>query len=174
MSDLPDNYDDLTDVEKIEDVHFPELKGGNGYEVKSPATIEYNCLSWALGINWTRYDPEPECAGYYWFPGIDREWSLKAISQTLEKHGYGICDSSDLEDGFEKVAIYIDASDTPAHFARQLPTGKWTSKIGDLNDIEHDTLECLATPDYGKPQLVMKRPRPTKDSADEGEVERDQ
>jgi len=157
MGEIPENYDDLSDTEKIEDVHFPALKGGKGYDPVSPATIEYNCLSWALGINWTRYDPEPNCAGYYWLPGVEREWSLKAISKILEIHGYQICVGSDLEEGYEKVVIYIDETDTPRHFARQLPNGKWTSKLGDLNDIEHETLECLAVPDYGKPQLVLKR-----------------
>ena len=27
------------------------------------------------------------------------------------------------------------------HAARQLPSGKWTSKLGDADDIEHNTLE---------------------------------
>jgi len=159
MDDLPDNYEELSDIEKIENVHFPALKGGKGYESTSPASIEYNCLSWALGIDWTRFDPEPQCAGYYWFPGVEREWSLKAITKTLEILGYGICDSPGLEEGFEKVVIYIDETDTPRHFARQLTNGRWTSKLGDLNDIEHDTLDCLVIPDYGKPQLVLKRKR---------------
>jgi hypothetical protein len=159
MKDLPDNYEQLTSIEKIETVHFLALKGGNGYRDTSEPTIEYNCLSWALGINWTRYDPEPKCAGYFWFPGVEREWSVKAIRKIFENHGYVLCDSHNLEEGYEKVAFYIDETGSPEHFARQLPSGRWTSKLGELNDIEHDTLESLSTPDYGTPQLFLKRKR---------------
>ena len=156
VTELPDNYEELTSVEKIE-VNFPALKGGKGYEDKSQPTIDYNCLAWALGINWTRYDPEPRCAGYYWLPGIEREWSLKAIRKIIERHDYLQCAEPNLEEGYEKVVFYVDEAGVPQHFARQLPTGKWTSKMGDLNDIEHDTLEALSTPDYGAPTLVFKR-----------------
>lgn len=157
--DLPPNYDELTSIEKIETVHFPSFRGGKGYRDTSEASIEYNCLSWALGINWTRYDPEPACAGYFWFPGVEREWTLNAIRKIFKYHDYVECDSHDLEEGFEKVVFYIDDTGQPGHFARQLPDGKWTSKLGDLNDIEHDTLESLICDEYGKPGLAFKRKR---------------
>lgn len=156
--DLPPNYDDLTSIEKIETV-FPSLKYGNGYEATSEATIEYNCLSWALGINYFRYDPEPRCAGYFWFPGVEREWSTRAIRKIFEYHGYTQCDSYDLEEDFEKVVFYVDSTGRPGHFARQLANGKWASKLGDLNDIEHDKLESIICEYYGKPDLVFKRRR---------------
>jgi hypothetical protein len=159
LTDLPENYENLTDIQKIEDVHFPALKGGKGYEPKSKATIEYNCLAWALGIDWTRYDPAPHCPGYYWFPNVEREWTLKAIRKLVEFHDYKVCDSYELEDAYEKVVFYIDDDGVPQHFARQLSNGKWTSKLGELNDIEHDSLDSLIVPDYGKPQLVLKRRR---------------
>ncbi len=53
----------------------------------------------------------------------------------------------------------MDEAGTPQHFARQLPNGKWTSKLGDLNDIEHDDLKCLICTEYGTPQIVFKRKR---------------
>jgi len=159
MDDLPDNYEQLTSIKKIENVHFPALKGGKGYQDTSEATIEYNCLSWALGISWTRYDPEPNCTGYFWFPGVEREWSARAIRKIFENHGYQACDSYDLEEGYEKVVFYVDEGGVPRHFARQLDNGKWTSKLGDLNDIEHDNLESIICPAYGRPQTVLKRQR---------------
>ena len=157
MVEFPDNYDELTSIEKIENVYFPILKGGKGYRDTSEPTIAYNCLAWALGITWARYDPTPRCAGYVWFPGVPREWSITAIRRIFENHGYAECDSSELEDGYEKVAFYIDENGEPQHFARQLPNGKWTSKVGDLNDIEHDSLHSLINSIYGKPQIYMKR-----------------
>ena len=44
------------------------------------------------------------------------------------------------------------------HVALQLPTGRWTSKLGGLEDIEHDTLKALEGIDYGEPVRFMKRP----------------
>jgi hypothetical protein len=38
-----------------------------------------------------------------------------------------------------------------------LPTGKWTSKLGDWDDIEHDTLEALEAAFYGRVAQIMKR-----------------
>ena len=156
MTDLPDNYDQLTSLQKIE-YDFPALLGGVGYRDTSEETIVYNCLAWALGINWTRYDPEPKCAGYYWFPGLPRKWDVPTIRLLFEKHGYVIADNYDLEAGFEKVVFFTDDAGIPQHFARQLPSGKWTSKMGDLNDIEHDSLNSIANSIYGSPGLVLKR-----------------
>jgi hypothetical protein len=154
---LPSNYDQLTPIEKIE-FHFPRLKGGNGYLDTSEDTPVYNCLAWALGINWTRYEPEPKCAGYYWFPGLPRKWDEATITTLFERHGYALADNYDLENGYEKVVFYVAEDGELWHFARQLVSGKWTSKLGDLNDIEHDNLELLTDSDYGNPTIVLKRP----------------
>jgi hypothetical protein len=55
-----------------------------------------------------------------------------------------------------KVAIYASGGEL-THAARQLPDGQWTSKLGDLEDIEHDTLEALKCEEYGKPVLIMRK-----------------
>jgi|ERR1700677_1055722 hypothetical protein len=155
--DFPDNYDQLSSIEKIE-WEFPQLRGGIGYRDTSEETIVYNCLSWALGIAWTRYDPEPKCAGYYWFPGVPRKWDEETLKILFGKHNFVPCGfDSGLEAGYEKVVFYSDDNGVPTHFARQLSNGKWTSKIGAYNDIEHDTLECLISETYGKPGIVLKR-----------------
>jgi regulator of protease activity HflC (stomatin/prohibitin superfamily) len=44
----------------------------------------------------------------------------------------------------------------PVHAARQLPSGMWTSKLGALEDIEHQ-LEGLAGDRYGKIGQILKR-----------------
>jgi hypothetical protein len=154
--DFPDDYELLTSIQRLE-LEIPALKGGNGYRDTSEETIVYNCLSWALGITWTRYDPIPRCAGYYWFPGIPRKWDEPTLRTVFENHNFRVAQDYELEPGYEKVVFYIDETGIPRHFARQLPSGRWTSKIGDLNDIEHDTLDLIIVPQYGKPGLVMKR-----------------
>lgn len=73
--------------------------------------------------------------------------------------GFTRCDSGDLEPGWEKVAVYALADDDPTHVARQLESGAWTSKLGDFEDIEHDTPTALEGPAYGTVYGYMKRRR---------------
>lgn len=54
--------------------------------------------------------------------------------------------------------IHADVGGEAQHAARQLPTGAWTSKIGNLEDIEHAELDALAGPLYGSPAVVLSRP----------------
>ena len=62
-----------------------------------------------------------------------------------------------LEQGFEKVALYGTALEY-SHAARQLPSGKWSSKLGKDVDIEHDTPNDVAGGVYGEVMQIMKRP----------------
>jgi len=61
------------------------------------------------------------------------------------------------EKGWTKVAIFLDAAGEPAHIARQSSEGGWSSKLGQLEDIWHQTLDCLEIPDYGSASVFMKR-----------------
>jgi len=94
---------------------------------------------------------------YYWPPGVQREQTLEAFFAAFQTKGYERCDDSSLEIGFEKLAIYATPDGTPTHAARQLPNGKWTSKLGDLEDIEHDALESISGPEYGSAVAYMVR-----------------
>lgn len=58
---------------------------------------------------------------------------------------------------FEKLALYGSAM-MYTHAARQLPDGKWTSKLGQLEDITHTTTEAIEGGDYGEVVQYMKRP----------------
>ncbi len=62
------------------------------------------------------------------------------------------------EPGIEKVAIFADESGCPKHMARQLPSGKWTSKLGHDEDIEHSDLAVLEGGDYGRVVSILARP----------------
>jgi hypothetical protein len=63
-----------------------------------------------------------------------------------------------VEPGYEKVALYALAG-LPKHAARQLPGGRWTSKLGPLEDVEH-ALEGLIGTWYGNVVQILKRPLP--------------
>jgi hypothetical protein len=74
--------------------------------------------------------------------------------------GYVLCEHDELEPGFEKVAFFALAG-KPKHAARQLPTSRWLSKLGPMQDIEH-ALHDLTGVAYGSVVLVMKRPLPAR------------
>lgn len=93
-----------------------------------------------------------------WPDGVPRDYSVEAIVSVFATLEYALCDSADLEPGYEKVAIYSD-DDEYTHSARQLVDGTWTSKLGPDDDINHPTVESLAGGSYGKVCKIMKRAR---------------
>jgi len=118
---------------------FPNLTDDN-HEVTSPPTVQYNCIAWAA-CNTRRW----------WQPGV--YWPIEA---SRDDHGIEECNDGSLEGGFEKLAIY-GTSFMYTHAARQLSDGSWTSKLGQLEDITHATLEVIAGGDYGEVVQLLKR-----------------
>src|SRR5436190_264525 len=106
------------------EVIFPGLVG-SGYRVTSPADQAYNCVSWAAGVVDAWWWPVGNHPLNYWPPGVPRDETVDAFS-TL---GYGPTSDVTPESGHVKVAIYADSSGCPTHVTRQLPNGRWTSKL---------------------------------------------
>lgn len=73
--------------------------------------------------------------------------------------GYQPCLDGSLEDGFEKLAIYHLPSGVQ-HAARQLSSGRWTSKLGSLEDIEHSSPAELEGAIYGTVVQYVRRAVP--------------
>jgi hypothetical protein len=86
--------------------------------------------------------------------------TLAAFMAVFSLLGYELCETAAPEPGYEKIALFADSSGTPTHAARQLPDGRWTSKLGNLEDIEHD-LDDLSGKLYGRVAQLMRRPCPT-------------
>jgi hypothetical protein len=134
---------------------FPNLTPGNWRE-KSLATESYNCIAWAAGDK-TRWWWPDAMNQRHWPQGLPRIVSLDNFIRAYETIGYEKCDDPTVEQGFEKIVIYANASGLPRHAARQLPNGEWTSKLGKSEDIEHVTVQVLECRDYGRPFQFMKR-----------------
>jgi hypothetical protein len=132
---------------------FPNLTPDN-HRVTSPATADYNCIAWSAGDTERWWQP-----GVYW-PVPSESFGLEVLEQAFGVIGYHPCPNGNLEPGFEKVALYV-AGRFYTHAARQLASGKWTSKLGRLEDIEHDTPDDVAGGVYGDVAAFMKRPLPT-------------
>lgn len=97
------------------------------FRVTSQADAAYNCIAWAAGEDDRWWWPS-EFA--YWPPGVPQVETLPAFIAAYGTLGYEISASGDLEPGYVKIGLYIDAGGTPTHAARQLPNGAWTSKHG--------------------------------------------
>jgi hypothetical protein len=140
---------------------FPHLSDRD-YQITSPATRKYNCAAWSLAATDAKWWPDPFNIGR-WVPNLPREETVEGFLRLFVYFGYEQCHDGALEEGYEKIAIYAlrqaDGSLSPQHFARQLPNGNWTSKLGDFEDIEHHLLESLNGASYGTPVCYVRRAR---------------
>ena len=94
-----------------------------------------------------------------WPEGVPRQETLAAFQQLFESLGYIACAHAEAELGYEKVALFADAQGVPLHAAQQLPGGRWISKLGAMEDIEHKLQDLVGT-EYGSVVRIMKRPVP--------------
>ncbi len=133
---------------------FPQLEE-TGFRLTSPQTPEYNCIAWAASEDDVWWWPDAQETAY-WPPNVARELTIRAFIEAYSQCGYAVCEKEQLEEGYEKIAIYA-VDDTPTHVARQLETGKWTSKLGQSFDIEHDVLDGVNGPTYGECAILMRR-----------------
>ncbi len=140
---------------RIEQI-FPLLQQVDSYTITSPASLDYNCIAWAAGHSDRLWWPDENNIGF-WPSGAPRDETIEAFVETFAGMGYTICDDAEYEGGFEKIAIYVDSKGKPTHASRQLAQGRWTSKLGRLEDIEHTT-DGLNGDEYGSIAIIMKRP----------------
>ncbi len=148
----------MTRVDSWIKTYCPHLSVAQ-YQITSPETSDYNCIAWGAEENNCWWDPtDPD---QYWPDGVPRELTLEAFIQAYRTIGYIPCQSPQFEHGFQKVAIYSRDDDQfdggePTHVARQLPNGRWTSKMGELEDIEHE-LDGLRGFYYGDVTQILKK-----------------
>jgi hypothetical protein len=142
--------------------HFPQL---GIYEDHSPTTYagglhpRYNCWAFAAGEILKRWEPDPGNQ-YFWPAAAPREYTVHAFMAAYGTIGYEHCQNGSLDRSCEKIAIYATFGGIVTHAARQLPDGRWISKLGDEEDIIHQTPESLSSVVYGQPVQFMKRALP--------------
>ena len=131
------------------DDEFPSLD----YAVTSESDEDYNCIAWAIGHNDTWWSHLP---GYRWIG--HRARGIESLIALFRELGYEECDDDAIESNYDKVALYAQDG-LWTHAARQLISGRWTSKLGMYEDIEHATLEGLSGDLYGEVHCIMKKRR---------------
>ena len=146
---------------------FENLKDGE-FKKTSETDGRYNCIAYAANEKhryWWPVKYGMAANDVYWPEGVSKVCVLKNFVLAFETLGYKTCDSSDLKEDVEKVAIYVTAKASakalkgaPLHMARQLPSGEWTSKLGVGIDISHKTVKSLEGEIYGIVKQFMERP----------------
>jgi hypothetical protein len=133
---------------------FPDL-ARTGYQITSPMDPTYNCIAWAVGDTARWWWPDP--GGFdYWPPGVPRDRTLDVFLRAFATAGFVPCSDGLPEQGWVKVALYA-SHEGPTHAARLLANGRWTSKLGPDEDIEHD-LAGLVGALYGSVVQFLRRP----------------
>jgi hypothetical protein len=135
---------------------FPGL-AGKDYRVTSPKDEIYNCIAWAAGITNDWWWPDKAGQGH-WPAGAPREPTIDAFRLVFAMLGFEQCSDEGSEQEFEKIALFTTEAGVPKHAARQLATGRWTSKLGIFEDIEHHLRDLEGTV-YGSVALIMRRKR---------------
>jgi hypothetical protein len=132
---------------------FPRLTPAN-HRIASPATVDYNCVAWSVGDTEHWWQP-----GVYWpIEARPGDFGIGVLEEMFRTRGDTDCGmDAGLEPGFEKVALF-GSSLYYTHAARQLPHGRWTSKLGKTEDIEHDTPHDVGGGVYGDVFRILKRP----------------
>jgi len=132
---------------------FPNL--ADTFRVTSEETDHYNCIAWAAEDTshwwWPLYPS-------YWPNRAPREVTLDAFISAFASLGYTPCVDGSLENGKEKVVIYLRQG-VPTHMARQLASGTWTSKLGPAWDIGHFLPAEVGGQVYGDAVQYLWRPR---------------
>jgi hypothetical protein len=150
---------------------FPNLRK-DAYEVTSDEDWVYNCIAHAAGKKDFPWWPmEQETEGVFWPEGVPRKETVDAFVEAFGTAGFRPCEPA--EDGpgflagFEKVVLYVDAAGVPCHAAVQTAQGKWSSKLGDWEDIEHNVPEDVGAKEGDKPgygtvkQFLIRGVRPS-------------
>lgn len=129
--------------------------GARSLVITSPRDVRYNCIAHALGISDAVWWPMG-FGDLRWLPGWPRALTVDNFEGVFV--GFERCADGTHEPGFEKIAIYAK-SKVPTHAARQLESGRWTSRLGPDEDVEHD-LADLNGRRYGQSVVFLRRPWP--------------
>lgn len=133
--------------------YFPKLILGENFQLTSCKTDDYNCIAWSLGI-----DDE-------WKQVYENNLGVRDCNKYIElfkESGFIVIENSNFEEGILKIAIFYEASTNHfKHVARQINNNSWTSKLGEWEDIQHNTPEDLLGDSYGDTLIFMCKPNDT-------------
>ena len=131
---------------------FPNLSSEN-FEFVGACTDRYNCIAYAAGDTTKWWWPN---GIDYWPPWATRDNRMESLKEAFAGLGYEQCDDSNVEEGYQKVALY-GFQGRFEHAAVQMSNGRWCSKMGQGPIIEHSSPESLSGGPYGDAAAYMRR-----------------
>lgn len=142
---------------------FPGLANDKYFKITSPHDGAYNCIAWAYFIDnrWMW----PNTGEYEFIDGV-HYWPTKEITteevihfiDAFKLQGYEECNNWENEEGFRRIALYVEEGTTlGTHASRELSSGVWVSKLGEMVDIEHGNPYTIEGKHYGKVYCIMKK-----------------
>jgi hypothetical protein len=136
---------------------FPRLCG-TVWAIKSRRTRRYNCLAWAAREKHRRWD---FAKGAYWPKGVKRASGIAYLVGAFQAEGFSVCKKDDCQkyDSTADLIVVYEKHRIGTHAARLLANGMWSSKLGDIEDVQHQTPEDVGGDEYGDPRVYMKRKR---------------
>jgi len=97
--------------------------------------------------------------GWLWPTEVPADLRLSTLVSMLAKYGFERCFTGELDPTLSKIALY-GGGEHVTHAARQLESGRWTSKRGIFgDDIEHDTADAIAGGEYFEILAYFQRPK---------------
>jgi len=131
---------------------FPALS-----DVTSKKTSEadqcYNCIAWAFSDNQRHWWPQKRS---FWPFDYRGKTVKEAFNELFTSDGWQETSDSYYAPAFQKLALY-ELNGVPTHAARLLPSGLWTSKLGQNIDLAHH-LNDLEGPTYGAVSAIYRKP----------------
>lgn len=126
----------------------------------------YNCVAWAFGRNDINWWPSFPGGGWAWpVPFACQGHALNEFENLFAVWGWEPCQSSALESGYDKIALYADGEGSPTHLARMIrpkilsgSVSLWTSKLGPGIDITHELDALEGDHRFGKVYRIYRKP----------------
>ena len=140
---------------------FPEFASGySWYEIASFPDSRYNCMAFAMGDTRKRWSPTKDSnEGEVYWPLELMDDHVANFLAVFELEGYQQCEHGEPEDGFDKVALFINEWGDVSHVAFQPGgTDHWLSKLGKWHDIRHEKVDAVSGRLYGWPDVFLSRP----------------
>ena len=157
-------------IKKIENAiknTFNGLETDSKFQISSPVDPNYNCIAWAFRLYKDRWMQPPK--GMYiqqldavtWWPdNVTEGMEIQCLIEAFEKNGFERCENANHENGFIKVALYVNPDNNEwTHASREGRNGEyWMSKLGRSYDIHHGSPYTIEGERYGKVYCIMKMP----------------
>lgn len=127
---------------------IPALKNAT-YQKTSEPDGNYNCVAHVFDDRSRPWSPSLDLYSWaFWPDDIPSLPSQSAFRALFAKYGYEDCETGDPEDGYEKIAIF-EKHGLVSHVARRQGRGWWSSKLGDEEDIAHESTEAVTGSGFG-------------------------